>query len=259
MTLNRRITDWRNQRVWIIGASSGIGAALATLLLQQGARVAVSARNAQQLQARFSGFAGALPLTVDVTQPQSLDDAMRVVVSRWGGLDCLMVLAGDYYPIRAWDLQPGRAQRMIATNLTGAIDAVATALPQLLAQQRGAIVLVSSVAGYRGLPNSLLYGATKAALINFAETLYLDLSMRGVDVYLVNPGFVATALTAQNTFRMPALISAEAAAAATLAGLAQGRFEVHYPKRFTRWLKLLRLVPYRLYFALIRRFVTGAM
>lgn len=259
MPLNRGITEWREQRVWIIGASSGIGAALASTLLEQGAQVAVSGRSEARLRERFPDAPSVFRITADVTKPDTLSAALQAIVARWGGLDCLMVLAGDYYPIRAWDLQPGRAQRMIATNLTGAIDAVATALPQLLAQQRGAIVLVSSVAGYRGLPNSLLYGATKAALINFAETLYLDLSMRGVDVYLVNPGFVATALTAQNTFRMPALISAEAAAAATLAGLAQGRFEVHYPKRFTRWLKLLRLVPYRLYFALIRRFVTGAM
>ncbi len=251
----RPLTNWREQRVWIIGASSGIGAALAASLLARGARVAVSARNLEKLQQRFGGHPGALPLAVDVTAAETLEQASRLIVERWGGLDCVMVLAGDYTPVRAWELRPRRAAGIVATNLTGAIDAVATVLPQFLAQGRGAVVLVSSVAGYRGLPNSLLYGATKAALINFAETLHLDLAPRGIDVFLVNPGFVATPLTEQNRFRMPALISAEAAAEATLAGLARGRFEIHYPKRFTLWLKLLRVLPYPLYFAAVRRFV----
>ncbi len=255
MNVDRRLTEWRDQRVWIIGASSGIGAALATMLLARGARVAVSARDQQALQQLFGGHPKALPLSVDVTAAQTLERAAHSIIATWGGIDCVMVLAGNYFPIRAWDLQPGRATGIVATNLTGAIDAVATVLPQLLAQRRGAIVLVSSVAGYRGLPNSLLYGATKAALINFAETLHLDLAPRGVNVYLVNPGFVETPLTAQNRFRMPGLISAQVAAEATLAGLARGRFEIHYPKRFTLWLKLLRLLPYRLYFAAVRRFV----
>lgn len=255
MPLNRGITEWREQRVWIIGASSGIGAALASTLLEQGAQVAVSGRSEARLRERFPDAPSVFRITADVTKPDTLSAALQAIVARWGGLDCLMVLAGDYYPIRAWELQPGQAQQIVATNLTGAIDAVATVLAQFHAQQHGAVVLVSSVAGYRGLPNSLLYGATKAALSHFAEALYLDLKPRGVDVYLVNPGFVATPLTAQNTFRMPALISATEAAQATLAGIARGRFEVHYPKRFTCWLKVLRVLPYRLYFAVVRRFV----
>jgi NAD(P)-dependent dehydrogenase (short-subunit alcohol dehydrogenase family) len=112
---------------------------------------------------------------------------------------------------------------------------------------------VSSVAGYGGLPTSLVYGATKAALINLTETLYLDLAPRGIGVYLINPGFVKTPLTDRNTFRMPALISADEAAAEILAGLARGCFEIHFPRRFTRWLKLLRVLPYRWYFALVHK------
>ena len=106
-------------------------------------------------------------------------------------------------------------------------------LPALLAQGHGAIGIVSSVAGYRGLPKALVYGASKAALINFAETLYLDLRPRGLGVYLINPGFVKTPLTDKNEFRMPALITAEEAAAEILAGLRAGRFEIHFPRRFT--------------------------
>ena len=118
------------------------------------------------------------------------------------------------------------------------------------------IALVGSVAGYGGLPKATVYGPGKAALINFAETLYLDLAPAGVSVFLVNPGFVATPLTAQNDFTMPALMTPEAAAEAMLAGFARGDFEIHFPRRFTMVLKLLRLLPRRLYFALIHR-LTG--
>ena len=108
--------------------------------------------------------------------------------------------------------------------------------------------LVSSVSGYRGLPNALAYGPTKAALINLAQTLYLDLGERGIGVSLINPGFVETPLTAHNTFRMPALMKPERAAAEILAGWAAGAFEIHFPKRFTRWLKAMNHLGDALYF-----------
>jgi NAD(P)-dependent dehydrogenase (short-subunit alcohol dehydrogenase family) len=134
------------------------------------------------------------------------------------------------------------------------LDAV---LPQLLRQAAAGanahLSLVGSVAGYRGLPNGLAYGPTKAALINLAETLYLDLQPRGVGVSLINPGFVETPLTAGNGFEMPALISPEQAADHIVAGWEAGRFEIHFPKRFTWWLKLGRLLGDGLYFAAIRR------
>ncbi len=126
----------------------------------------------------------------------------------------------------------------------------------MVARGDGGIAVVSSVAGYRGLPTSLAYGASKAALINFTETLYLDLRTKGVSVYLVNPGFVETPLTDRNEFEMPALIPPEQAAAQMLRGFERGQFEIHFPKRFTRFMKLLRLLPYRLFFPLVHR-ITG--
>jgi NAD(P)-dependent dehydrogenase (short-subunit alcohol dehydrogenase family) len=141
-------------------------------------------------------------------------------------------------------------------NYTGALRVLDAALPILLAQGLGHISLISSVAGWRGLPNSLAYGPTKAALTHVAETLYMDVQDRGIGVSVINPGFVATPLTAQNNFQMPALISPEQAATAMLQGWAQGAFDIHFPKRFTLWLKLLRVLPYRWYFALVRR-MTG--
>ena len=127
-------------------------------------------------------------------------------------------------------------------------------MKRFLARGRGHISLISSVAGFRGLPQGLAYGPTKAALINLAETLYLDLQPQGLGVSVINPGFVETPLTAQNDFPMPALISPDQAALAIVQGWSRGDFEIHFPKRFTRWMKLLRLLPYRLYFAAVRSF-----
>jgi len=127
-------------------------------------------------------------------------------------------------------------------------------LPLLLAQGHGHVSLVSSVAGFRGLPKSLAYGPSKAALTHLGEVLYLDLKPHGIGVSVVHPGFVATPLTAQNTFHMPALISPEQAAKDMLQGWRDGLFDIHFPKRFTWFLKLLRILPYRWYFPLVRQF-----
>jgi short-subunit dehydrogenase len=121
-----------------------------------------------------------------------------------------------------------------------------------MSQGYGHIGIISSVAGYQGLPKSLAYGPTKAALINLSESLYFDLHDLGIGVSLINPGFVQTPLTAQNNFHMPALISADVAAREMVKGWGKGDFEIHYPKRFTRVLKLLKLFPYALYFKLIK-------
>ena len=175
---------------------------------------------------------------------------------RWGGLDLVVWVAGLYQPMRAQSFELEGARRMLDTNFGAVLSGLAAVLPVLLAQRAGGIALVSSVAGYSGLPQALVYGPTKAALINLAESLYLDLRPAGIAVHLVNPGYVDTPATAGNAYAMPALISAREAADATLVGIERGHFEIHYPKRFTRWLKFARLLPYRLYFPLIHR-VTG--
>ena len=129
-------------------------------------------------------------------------------------------------------------------------------LPVLLAQRSGHVALVSSVAGWRGLPQALAYGPTKAALINLAEVLYTDLRASGIGVSVINPGFVDTPLTVSNDFAMPALMTAQQAAGAILRGLERGHFDIHFPKRFTLLLRLLRQLPDRLHFAAVRR-ITG--
>lgn len=254
MSLNQPIRDWHGKRVWVIGASSGIGAALARALLGQGARVALSARSAPGLEqiAATSG-ASTLVLPLDVTDAASVAPALRQVVAAWGGIDLVLWCAGSHSPVRAWELDAADARRLVDVNLNGVINGLPAVVGQLLQQNSGGIAIVSSVAGYGGLPTALVYGATKAALINLAETLYLDLAPRGIAVYLINPGFVKTPLTDKNTFKMPALISADEAAQEIIAGFARGSFEIHFPRRFTLWLKILRLLPYRWYFALVHK------
>jgi len=250
MALNPPIAGWKDRRVWVVGASSGIGAATASRLLECGARVTVSARSAGALRERFGVQAAVVP--ADVTDAAGLRAAAQEAASAWDGIDLTLLFAGTYQEMRPWNLDLAAVRRIIELNLMGAFNLLDALQPWL---HRGAgLGIAASAAGYGGLPNSLAYGASKAALINLAQSLWLDYRARGVAIYLINPGFVETPLTAKNRFRMPALITAEEAARHTVAGLARGDFEIHYPKRFTRTLKLLNLLPAGLYFRCVRTF-----
>ena len=250
--MNPKITDWSGKRVWLVGASSGIGAALAGELARRGARVALSARSADRLRAL--AIQGALLLPCDATDTAGLAGARDSLLAAWGGVDLVIYLAGDYVPMRAANFDLAVAEKVVAVNFNAAMRLAASVLPDLRAG--GGIAFVASVAGYRGLPKALAYGPGKAALIHFAECLHLDLAPQGIGVWVVNPGFVATQLTARNDFAMPALLTPGEAALATVEGLRTGRFEIHYPKRFTCVMKLLAHLPYGLYFPLVRR-LTG--
>lgn len=263
--LNPPFADYRGRRVWVIGASYGIGAAIARALLARGARVALSARKRDLLKEVAGKNKEALIAPLDVTDVDSVHAAARKIDQTWGGFDLALVVAGTHVEMRAhlgvggeaapdappWNL--AKARQLLEVNLHGVLNCVDAILPVLTRQGSGGIGIVSSVAGYIGLPKALIYGASKAALINFTESLYGDLRPQGIGVYLINPGFVDTPLTRKNEFAMPALMKAEDAARATLDGIAAGEFEIHYPKRFTRWLKLLRVLPYRLQLAAVRR------
>lgn len=253
MALNPKITDWRGKRVWLVGASSGIGAATAHELARRGAHLALSARRADKLQAL--GLPDALLLPCDATDSASLHSARAQLLAAWGGVDLVLYLAGDYVPMRADSFDLATAERVLDVNFHGALRLLACVRHDL--PPGGGIAFVASVAGYRGLPKALCYGPGKAALIHLAEVLHFDLNPRGVGVWAINPGFVATPLTAQNDFAMPALQTPEQAARAIVAGLGTGRFEIHFPRRFSYWLKFLALLPYRWYFPLVRRLTGG--
>ena len=255
--LNAPIQDWRGRRVWLVGASSGIGLACAKALHAAGAQVIVSARDLGTLSewaatCKSQGLPVEL-LSLDVTDALQVKYVARQVAAG-GKLDFLLYCAGHYRAQRATDFDLTDMLRHQDVNYNGLLRVLDAVLPMFLQQGSGHISVVSSVAGWRGLPNGLAYGPTKAAVTHVAETLYMDLQDKGIGVSVVNPGFVATPLTAQNNFQMPALLSPEQAAEAMLAGWSQGLFDIHFPKRFTGWLKLMRLLPYRAYFALVRRF-----
>ncbi|MGB8855117.1 MAG: SDR family NAD(P)-dependent oxidoreductase [Burkholderiales bacterium] len=257
MSLNPPITDWKKTRVWIIGASTGIGAALALALLHKGAKVALSARRADVMQALVTGHEKkSLVLPLNLTQPEQIAEAEITLTETWGGYDLVLFVAGDHKPMRSWEIKVAEARHLVEINLMGVVNALPIVITQFLRQQKGHIAIVASVGGYSGLPQALIYGATKAACINMAETLYMDLQQKNIAVTLINPGFVKTPLTDINDFNMPALVSAEEAATQIISGLEKGRFEIHFPRRFTLWLKLLRILPYRVYFYLIHK-VTG--
>jgi len=253
MPLNPPIADWNGRVAWIVGASTGIGRATAALLHARGALVVVSARNNAALESFVAEHPGSVALACDVTDRASVADTAERAAARWGRLDMVMYCAGHYQPMRATEFDLDEALRHVQVNQVGALHLLGAVLPRLIAQKSGHLSLVGSVAGYRGLPKSLGYGPTKAALINLAQTLYLDLHPLAIGVSIINPGFVETPLTAGNDFTMPALISPEQAGREILKGWAAGRFEIHFPKRFTLGLKFLSHVGDGLYFRAIRR------
>ncbi len=264
MSLNPRIPSWAGRTVWLVGASTGIGRATASLLHGKGARVIVSARSAAALDTFVAAHPGSEALALDATDRAAMKAAAAHIVATHGRIDLALYCAGTYRAMRATDFDFDVALQHVQVNYVGALAMLDAVLPVMLEQARAAagkdtglgaghISLVSSVAGYRGLPQSLAYGPTKAALINLAETMHMDLEPKGIGVSVINPGFVETPLTAQNNFRMPALMTPEDAAKAMVRGWEDGRFEIHFPKRFTLWLKALRHLGYGAYFAAVRR------
>lgn len=194
-------------------------------------------------------------MPLDVRDAAAWRAAHQRIVDAFGAIDLVVFCAAIYRPERSWEVDPAQAADTLDTNLASVYAGLAVVLPPMLARGQGGVALVASVAGYFGLPNASVYGPSKAALINLAEILYGDLRPRGLDVYLVNPGFVKTRLTDQNAFTMPALVTPGQAAASIWRGVAAGQFEIHFPHRFTRVMKLLRLLPYRWRHLLFQRFL----
>ncbi len=254
-SFNTPITGWQDQRVWVIGASSGIGAALARQLLANGARVILSARRTDLLEHVAGAHPRALVATLDVQNTADWLGAYRQIQQRFNGVDLVIFCAAAYRPERSWEVVPEAALQMLAINVGSVYTGLATVLPDMMQRRTGGVALVASVAGYMGLPTASVYGPSKAALINLAEVLYGDLHSLGMNVYLINPGFVETELTQKNDYAMPALQTPDQAALAILHGMKRGQFEIHFPKRFTRVLKLVQCLPYRLRFFLFKRFL----
>lgn len=238
---------------WVVGASSGIGAMLAERLARRGHPVVASARRAQALDELAARQPGITALSVDVTDGRAMQAALADIETRLGPVHTAVLNAGDYAPMNSAALDVALMRRIYEVNYFGVVNALDALLPRMLERGHGRIAINASVAGYRGLPMAGAYGPTKAALINLAEVLRVELEPRGLTVQVINPGFVRTPLTAQNRFHMPGLIDADEASRRIVEGLATRRFEITFPRRFTWVMKALRCVPYALYFPLVRR------
>ncbi|MET0749257.1 MAG: SDR family NAD(P)-dependent oxidoreductase [Rhizobium sp.] len=244
--------------VWISGASSGIGRALALKLAGEGFRVAVTARNHEkllELQTEAAGLAGSIiVLDGDVTNAADMEHTVAAIEYQHGTLAMAILNAGVYLPVDGAHLKHEDFERSFSVNLSGVVNCLIPAVRHMKIKGQGQIAIVSSVTGYGGLPTSAAYGATKAALINMAESLKFDLDKLGIRIQIINPGFVDTDATKNNQFPMPSLVTPQVAADEIAAGLKSLAFEISFPKSFTLKLKLLRFLPYGLYFKAVNRF-----
>jgi short-subunit dehydrogenase len=245
--------------VWITGASSGLGRALARRMAADGWTVAASARGAEALAALAKGAEdrkGAIrAYPLDVTDAAAVPAVVAAIERDLGPIDQAVLNAGTHRPVRAADFRAADFRKLVDLNLMGTVHCLAALLPGMIARRGGHIAVVASVAGYRGLPTSAAYGMTKAGLINMAEALKPELDGLGVRLQVVNPGFVRTPLTDKNPFPMPFLMEVEDAADALYRGLGSERFEIVFPRRFAYMLKVLRCLPAPLAFAITRRLV----
>lgn len=232
------------EHIWIVGASSGIGKALAQELAAQGATLILSARREDELDALNQELGGEHHVqALDISDVDQVQAVAKTIATTCPKLDRVIVMAALYRPDSIANMELSFAASAVEVNLLGSIYVTHAVLPLFARQKEGQIVLCGSVAGYMGLPNGQPYSATKAAVISFAESLYAEVD-KSIDVKVINPGFVRTPMTDRNDFPMPMRIEPEEAAKAIAQGLTQKGFEIHFPKRFTLWLKLLHLLPY---------------
>ena len=244
--------------VWVTGASSGIGRALCTRLVAEGRWVAGSARSQDALcSLRDELGEHFYPIPVDITSMIDLNGAITKLERSVGPINLAVLNAAIYEPEGDDGFDGEAARQTIKVNVLGTVNCLAAVLPRMRHRGVGHIALMASAAGYRGLPHAAAYGASRAAVLSLAESLKFELQPAGITVQVITPGFVDTQLTAKNTFPMPFIITPDYAAQRIASGLRTDSFEITFPRRFTYMMKLLRLLPYRLYFPLVRR-ITGA-
>ena len=243
------------KKIWITGASSGIGKAVAEKFAKEGWKVAVSARRKEILDImaqdqNISSF----PL--DITNRDQINNVFKNILNEFGDLDLCLFSSGTYEPKDEQSIDPNKIKNVINVNFLGVIDCVKTVEKYFKNQKSGHISIVSSIAGYRGLPNSSGYGPSKAALTNFTESIYFDFKKFGVRVSIISPGFIKTPLTDKNEFSMPFLKTPDYAAEKIFNGLVKSNaFEIHFPKGLTLVLKFLRILPYKLYLVIVDKLV----
>ena len=243
------------KKIWITGASSGIGKAVALKFALNGWKVAVSARRKELLD-ELAKNPNITSFPLDVTNRNQINEVFKNILDNFGELDICLFSSGTYEPKDEQNIDPDKIKNVINVNFLGVIDCVKSVEGYSKDRKSGHISIVSSIAGYRGLPNSSGYGPSKAALTNFSESIYFDFKKFGVRVSVVSPGFIKTPLTDKNEFPMPFLKTPEYAAEKIFSGLVKSSaFEIHFPKGLTLTLKFLRILPYKLYLFLVDKLV----
>jgi len=240
---------------WIIGASTGIGRQIALDLAKAGVQVAISARSEAKLAELQVQSDLLLPFPLDIGDANAISKAYAQMSAQTGPVDLVIVCAAVWHPMDAKGFDVAKAKQSFDINVGGVHNVLGTVMPSFIERGKGHIAIVASVAGYRGLPQAAAYGSTKAALISLAESLYPDLLRYGVNVSIVNPGFVETPMTEKNDFPMPFIMTPEAASKRIIDGLRKRKFEIAFPWRFVAFLKLARILPYPAYFWYVSNFV----
>jgi short-subunit dehydrogenase len=243
--------DWKEKVVFITGASSGIGRALALELGKRGARLALTARRAEELLkvADEVGRAGgeALALPADVRDPEALKSAAESVRERWGKIDVLVANAGMSTTTAGTNLNAGEAGDVISINVIGVVNSVAAVLPAMIERGSGHLVAISSLASYRGMPKSGAYSASKAAVSTFFESLRVDLSRSGVDVTVIHPGFIRTPMTANRKKKLPFLLEVDDAACRIIRAVERRARTYAFPWQLASLVRVIKHIPGRLY------------
>ena len=242
------------KNIWITGASSGIGKALALKFAQEGWQVAASARRENLLNEISELNKNISTFPLDVTDNEKCKEVFKEIKNKYQNLDICFFSTGIWDPKKEKNIDIEQMESVMKINFFGTLNCIKTVENYFKDKKSGHISIVSSVAGYRGLPNSTGYGASKAALINLAESLYFDFGRHNVRISLVSPGFIKTPMTDKNEFKMPFLKTSEFAADKIYNGLVNGSsFEIDFPKELTLILKLLKILPNRIYLYLIKK------
>lgn len=238
---------FKGKRYWLIGASEGLGAALADKMSRSGAELVLSSRDREKLEALAASLVG--PSQVCPVDVSDQADVERVL-GQIGTVDGVVYLAGLYWPMSAQEWQSEQATAMVEVNLTGAVRTLGPMVAAFSKRDAGHIVITGSLVGFRGLPRSIGYTASKSGLMTLAECMYYDLRKTGVDVQLVNPGYIKTRLTDKNNFKMPFIMEPEQAAKMMFQHMQSKRFTVSFPRLFGLLFRLGPFLPNWLYYRL---------
>ena len=238
---------WHGKKYWLIGASAGLGEALAHKISAAGAEVVVSARSEDALRELADKLPGKASWQVINVQDM---ESIRTAVAEVGEIDGLVYLAGAYWPFGAKAWEPEHATTMIDVNLTGLVRVLGECVPGMVERDKGHIVITSSLTAFRGLPRSIGYTASKAGTLSLAECMYADLRKTGVKVQVFNPGFIKTQLTEKNDFKMPFLMEPEEAAQEVFDHMNSDSFEKSFPFLFSLFFRFAKFLPDSIYYRL---------